>query len=408
MKRKMLVVNDFPIYPPKFGGQFRLYYLYKNLSRWFDITYLCFSKDRKPVEFELSKDFREIRIPKSRIHRGVDWLFEMIFGKALDDIIAMFICGYDKRMENAVKSHASNSDIVVASHPYMYPVIKKYTENKFLIYEALNVEYVLKKAILGKGLFKRFLYTHVKRIEWEVINESDLIFTVSDIDRSKMAEVYNVTGSKIYLSPNGVDISAFKVLYENNNLVKEKVKKQHIAIFLGSAHPPNVEAVMNIIDVIAPRMKDIYFLICGSICWLFGKKKVGKNVGLISSVSEEEKLELYRISDVGLNPMQSGSGTNIKMLDYMAAGLPVIATPVGARGLDIENYEDALICDVSEFPEKIREVLDNRELYNKLSYNGRRLVEEKYDWEKIAEGMAKILEEKIEERGDIGNPNLKI
>jgi glycosyltransferase involved in cell wall biosynthesis len=94
--------------------------------------------------------------------------------------------------------------------------------------------------------------------------------------------------------------------------------------------------------------------------------------------------------------MLSGSGTNIKMLDYMAAGLPVITTPVGARGLDIENHNNAIICDVSKFPEKIRELTNDKDLYARLSRNGRKLVVEKYDWENIAERMAKILEGKLE------------
>ena len=124
--------------------------------------------------------------------------------------------------------------------------------------------------------------------------------------------------------------------------------------------------------------------------------KESRNVLLLGQISNEEKLELYRISDVALNPMLSGSGTNIKMLDYMAAGLPVITTPVGARGLDIENYNNAIICDVSEFPKKIRELTNDKDLYDRLSRNGRKLVVEKYDWENITKRMAKILEGKLE------------
>ncbi|MFN7173813.1 MAG: MlaD family protein, partial [Thermaurantiacus tibetensis] len=44
---------------------------------------------------------------------------------------------------------------------------------------------------------------------------------------------------------------------------------------------------------------------------------------------EEEKLALLRGADVALNPISSGSGTNLKMLEYFAAGLPVLSTPHG-------------------------------------------------------------------------------
>lgn len=398
MKKKIVVINDFHLYPPRFGGQFRIYYLYKNLSKWFDITYLCFGNDKKIVETELSHDFREIQIPKSRVQKGINLFLGKRFGFGLDDIVAMFFCKFNRKMDATVKNIILNSDIVVASHPYMYPVIKKYVTNKFLVYEALNVEYILKKAILGEGFFNKFLYNHVKRIEGEVVKRSDLIFTMSAIDSYKIQDMYSSDSKKIYISPNGVDISSFDILYKNNRLVKEKVIKYPIAIFMASGHPPNTEAAEKIIYEIAQKMKEVYFLICGSVCWNIKNHKMGRNVGLTFEINEEEKIELYRISDVALNPMLSGSGTNIKMLDYMAAGLPVITTPTGARGLDIENNKSAVICDVLEFPEKIIEILNNKDFYDKLCHNGRKLVEEKYDWRNIAERMVRTLDEKFEKK----------
>lgn len=391
MKRKIIVINDFPLYPPRFGGQFRIYYIYKNLSKWFDITYICFGNGEKLVEKELCQDFKEIQIPKSRMHRIMNIFLGRLFGKAVDDIVAMFFCKFNRKMNHIIKNNIRNDEIIVASHPYMYPAIKKHAKNRFLIYEAHNVEYILKRTILGKGIFKKILYNHVKKIEGDVIRKSDLIFTTSALDLYKMQEIYNSDDVNMYISSNGVDVSAYNILFKKNVRFKKNVINYPIAIFMASGHPPNVDAAKKIINEIAPKMRGIYFLICGSVCWSLKNDEIGKNVGLTFEVSDEEKLELYRISDVALNPMLSGSGTNLKMLDYMAAGLPVITTPTGARGLEVENNNCAIICEIQEFPEKIREVLDNKELYEKISHNGRTLVEEKYDWEKIAEDMAKIL-----------------
>lgn len=393
MKRKIVVVNDFPIYPPRFGGQFRIYNLYKNLSRWFDITYICFSYDNRLKETEFCQNFRGIEIPKSRIHSNINAFLGKIFGKAVDDIVAMFLCRSNIKMDHTIRDHIAKSEIIIVSHPYMYPSVEKYTKNKILIHESLNVEYILKKAILGDGFFKKFLYNRVKKIEGDLIRKSDLMFTVSELDMYKIQDIYKMTNKKMYISPNGVDISAYDILYKNGKLEKEKIIKYPIAIFMASGHPPNTEAAEKIINEIAPKMKGLYFLICGSVCWNIKDYKVGGNIGLTFDVSEEEKLELYRVSDIALNPILSGSGTNIKMLDYMAAELPIITTPTGARGLDIKNYDDAIICDILEFPEKILEVLEDRDLYDKLGSNGRKLAEEKYDWTKIAGDMAKILED---------------
>ena len=119
--------------------------------------------------------------------------------------------------------------------------------------------------------------------------------------------------------------------------------------------------------------------------------KAAKNVVLLGRVTDEEKKALYKIADLALNPMTSGSGTNIKMLDYMAAGLPVISTPVGARGLDLEDSKNALICEISDFPERISRILADRKLYTEIRNNGRKHVVEKFDWSKIAAEMGKVL-----------------
>ena len=107
----------------------------------------------------------------------------------------------------------------------------------------------------------------------------------------------------------------------------------------------------------------------------------------LARLGDEEKLELYESADVALNPMLSGSGTNIKMLDYMAAGLPVISSSTGARGLEIESYTHTIVCELPDFPGKIRDVLEDDQLRSRLIVNGRKLVQDKYDWKRIAEDM---------------------
>ena len=398
MKKKIVVINDFPIYPVIHGGKIRIYNIYKELSKFYDVTYICFGNCKKVEIRHITEDFIEISIPKSLAHRTLEAIAAKLLNVSIADIVSMFLCKYDLKLNSTIKNCLSNCDIVVSLHPYMYPAIKKQLRDEILIYESFNVEHLLKKSILGKGLFRNLLCNYVKQVEKEIVMAADLVFAVSTIDMDMFERTYGINSSKIHLSPNGVDIPAFDILYKNNTLVKSKIVARDIAIFFGSAHPPNVEAVKTIIYEIAPKMNDIYFLICGSVCWLFQKEKVGKNVGLTSVVSEDEKLELYRVSDIALNPMLSGAGTNIKMLEYMAAGLPVITTPTGARGLDVENNFSSIICEISDFPERISEVLSKKDYYDKISCNGRKLVEEKYDWKKIAENMAIILEGNLGEK----------
>ena len=109
---------------------------------------------------------------------------------------------------------------------------------------------------------------------------------------------------------------------------------------------------------------------------------------LLGQVSDEEKKEILKISDVAINPMISGSGTNIKVLGYLSAGIPTITTPMGARGLELIDQQHALICDIADFPQKIHDLLSDDDLADLLKKNGRDLVEKRYDWESIVHDMS--------------------
>jgi glycosyltransferase involved in cell wall biosynthesis len=113
-----------------------------------------------------------------------------------------------------------------------------------------------------------------------------------------------------------------------------------------------------------------------------------KNVYLLGQVSDEEKKEILKISDIAINPMLSGSGTNIKVLGYLSAGIPTITTPTGARGLDLIDQKHALICEIEDFPRKIHDLLSDDHLAESLKKNGRNLVEQRYDWDSIVHDMA--------------------
>jgi len=116
-----------------------------------------------------------------------------------------------------------------------------------------------------------------------------------------------------------------------------------------------------------------------------------KNIILLGKVSEKEKLALYQTALFAINPMTEGSGTNLKVLGYLAAGVPLITTHIGARGFPLIDETHAIICDLNTFPDRIYHLISHPELLDKLSFYGRKLVEDMYDWEKIAENFQIIL-----------------
>src|SRR6202040_2644325 len=92
----------------------------------------------------------------------------------------------------------------------------------------------------------------------------------------------------------------------------------------------------------------------------------------------------------GINPMFGGSGTNIKMLDYMAAGLPSVTTAMGARGL--ETAEQAFVESSTErFASDIAALIDDPLRAREVGAAARKQATLFYSWERISPEFGTLL-----------------
>ncbi|MFA6363354.1 glycosyltransferase family 4 protein [Methanoregula sp.] len=396
--KKILVVNDFPIFPIVHGGKVRIFNIYKNISSKFQITYVCLGNSQIIEEKQISENFREISVPKTFFYKKIILIAKKLMGGSVDDFVALFFASYNAQLKKIIKPQIQECDVVILCHPYMYPSVKPYLQKQIVIYEALNVEFGLKDSILPDTLLKKIVLDRLKQTEQDLLQRCDLCFSMCDEDKQKFTQIYGVESSKISIAPNGVDEDFYANVYAERTFKKERIIPVPLIIFLASGHPPNVEAAQQIIKNIAPKLPNAYFLIAGSVCWMIHNGTLGKNVGLAYFITDEEKGELFRLADIAINPMMSGSGTNLKMLDYMAAGLPVVSTGIGARGISIQNRVHAVICDVETFPEEISHLINKKDVLAVLSRNGRQLVKDHYCWKNIANSMIEEIEKRTGEK----------
>lgn len=394
---KITVLNDYPIYPPRYGGQFRIYNLYRYISIYHPVDYISFDNGILFPEYcSLGKNFNAIKVPKSRIQTETELLGYKLFPQsAINDIVALLFSHADPTFKVELRNSVKESDILITTHPYLYPCIEN--EKKIKIYDSHNVEYSLKKSIFDSYLDSSILTSLVYEVEKRASEDSDLIFAASDANKIELSKTYRVPVEKIHVIPNGVDTKAIMPCNEEEKQEAKKrlgIEANDIILFIGSAHLPNREAAIKVLEL-AKKCKSKEFFIVGNVGKLLESMDIPKNVNLLCEVDEETKLSLYKTVDIALNPMLSGSGTNIKMLDYLAAGIPTISTPIGAQGLDIVDGEHAIVVNVDDFGDRITDLFNNEKLCLKLRNNGRKLVEAKYDWEVIAHKMLEILENKL-------------
>ena len=469
--KKITVALTFPIFPPVGGGPSRIYHLYRHLARKFDIELVSFTWKNEPFQGEIAPGLWETRIPMSAKHLEAEKAIRESSGiHHISDVVMPRLYNLTPAYVEALKTAAADSDFLIASHPYLFPALRAVSDLP-IWYEAHNIELKMKQDMFPNHDAGRELLRATSGVENDSCQLSQLVMVCSDNDATGLRELYDIEISKCVEVPNGVDLETVNyVSWEQRQLNQQQVGIAHefLALFMGSWHHPNVEAVGHIFKI-ARQLPDVKFIILGNLAEAFpcytppdddeaflqdthhlstsefldvcfdsylnreidpeGKQywqgqidngfitrknfivqirnseefinktsnheKPPVNVNFMGLVDDPTKDSVLGIVDVALNPMVSGSGTNLKMLDYLAAGVPVVSTPFGARGLGIEPNKHCLLAEIDQFDQAILQVKnEDANLTRQRVKNAREYVAKKFDWAVIAENFLDYLEAK--------------
>ena len=86
-----------------------------------------------------------------------------------------------------------------------------------------------------------------------------------------------------------------------------------------------------------------------------------------------------------VSPLRLGAGIKNKVLEALAMGCPVVATPMSLDGIAVQDGEDVLVADGTAMIEGIVRLLQDEGLRSTLSTNGRKLIENRYSWDHVAQ-----------------------
>lgn len=96
---------------------------------------------------------------------------------------------------------------------------------------------------------------------------------------------------------------------------------------------------------------------------------------------------------VGIAPLWAGAGVKLKTLTMLAAGMPVVATPVALEGIDAHDGVHCLVAATpAEMATSVRRLLQDRDLGATLGAAGRALVQEHYTWSALGRRFVMIVE----------------
>lgn len=388
---KVVVIDMQPIHPAVGGGRLRLQGLYHNLGKRIKARYIG-SYDwpgEAYREYRHSETLLEIDVPLSTEHHlAAQLLSERLGGKSVIDMAFSEQGLLSEDYLGRVQEELLGADVVIFSHPWVYPLVKDLIRpDQLVIYDSQNVEGYLRAQLLDQSVTGELeLLQQVVRDEYLVGMRADWIWACSQEDLLRFNRVYGFDLGKMRVVPNGV-----MAYGQSSRLSKIEARQslgislqQPLAIFLGSQYGPNVEAATFIIEELASRCPEHLFVIAGGVGQAVLADK--PNVIVTGMLDQDQKALWLAASDMALNPMFSGSGTNIKMFEFMAWSMPVISTETGARGIELGGEEAILIVpsDAPSFVQAMKRMNDIS-VRNKLGEAARFCVERGYAWENISQ-----------------------
>lgn len=385
---KLTVATTFPLLPLRGGGQLRVHGLYSALARRgveVDVVALVDHGARAGAR-RIAPGLREIRVPKSDALAAIEFRLQQEAGVPVTDIVLALHHELVPRFAEAVAASAEDADAVVASHPFTAPAIASAGAGP-LVYEAHNVETDLKRAMLGDHP----LAAAVEEVEGECCRAAHHVIVCAPEDGERLGELFGLPAARTVVVANGVDPSA--VAFTDPSLRARRkaalgIEASRRALFLGSWHEPNLVAARDVIAA-ARELPGLGFLVVGSVGAALGDADIPANVDVCGPVDGRFLATVMGIADAALNPMRFGSGTNLKMLDYALAGLPIVSSAVGARGLGLtpgQHYVEAE-PDADSIADALRGLAaEPPELTARRASAARAVVEERFSWTAIAGG----------------------
>src|SRR3989344_793760 len=393
---KILMLTPYLPYPPASGGQIRTLNLLKYLSVNNEITLIALYKNEKEKTYAkyLESYCKKIYLCK---RAEKPWQIKNILKSIFSPLPFLIVRNFSIEAKLTVEKLLKNEyyDVIHAETFYIMPHIPDTKIPVFLLEQTIEYE-VYQHFVKSLPFYLRpFFYfdilklKHSERYYWK---RAFLVGTVSETDRKLINNVEHQIHPVVIPNGAGDELISFKLT--------KKDLSQPIALFVGNfAWLQNTEAASYLYRLILPNLikaiPNIKLVIAGQRAKEKLKLKEGKNIDIVDIDTDDISLvkKIYEKATIFIAPIFGPGGTRLKILAAMATGLPVVSTNTGVAGLLAKDSYNVLIADTPEaFTLKVKNLLANRQLYEKLRTNAHKLVNEIYNWKKISQKLEIVYE----------------
>ena len=391
-------------WPLDTGAKLRNYHLARVLSEQADITLLAFTDAQQSLG-QLERFYEQVvSVPRdpgytlSKIIRGT-------LGSTPLPVLNYTTGSMKRALESILQKQ--NFDIVQVEsiHLMTYlPIITTARQRPLVICDWHNIESelmsryserepnILKRAYAGKTAR---LMTEFER---RAMREFDAHIAVSQRDAQQLGNLN--PDAKVFVIENGVDTAYYE---EAADSAANATSQPDRIVFVGSMdYHANIDGAVSFARDVWPGLRDRHPELSFTIVGRDPAPEVralATHPGIEVTGTVDDVRPSYREALAAVVPLKVGGGSRLKILEAMAAGVPVVSTTLGAEGLDVHDGEDILIGDTNEqLAERIVSVIESKELRHRLSAAGRALASERYDWSRLGANLFDTFQQLLTEQ----------
>jgi glycosyltransferase involved in cell wall biosynthesis len=388
-RRLLVVLSPYAVAPPRHGPQIRVAGVLSNLGEHWRVEHFAQSIQRTDLPLPPRSVVGGPRWTEHRLLDPLSWAWLVGLAR-IGDYPAAYadrLLGWLPRRRVVAALRAA--DAVMVTPHYQYAWVRPHTPaTTGVVVDVHSVEADHWEP--RRAAWTRRVVAEIRRGERAAYASADVCFATSEDDAVRVREL---GGRDVVIVRNGVDVGRFVPVSSateraaSRRAVREPVDGV-MAVFVGGAGFANRNAVEWLVRQ-APdyASQGIRVVVVGRVG--LGRAAV-PGVRWVGEV--DDVLPWLRAADVAICPLLEGSGTSLKTVEYMAAGLPIVSTPVGVRGLGVVDGVHAVVCDVEAMPAAAGALVRDAGRMQRLGAAARELCVSTLSWESAGRAATEVFD----------------
>lgn len=256
-----------------------------------------------------------------------------------------------------------------------------------------NVEYDRLAQMAGVGGRR---LARLRAVETRILAAADDVVTVSRADRDLLVRA-GLEPTGVTVIPHGVDLEPFDAARTRRAEHRAWIRARYgvgpddpLLVFHGVLHyAPNADAVRILVEDLLPALLPEFPRLRILVGGMNPPRYFDHPAVILPGVLPDLAPALVA-ADLAVCPLRMGGGTRMKILEYLAAGLPVVSTAKGAEGLLCRDGEEIALAELTgPFVEAVTRLLRDASARRRLGKAGARFAG-RFGWDRVAEAYVDL------------------